>query len=57
MRTIALSGGPQDVALYDATGARVLVRRGVTSVDVSHLAAGNYLVRNGAGETVRLVVQ
>ena len=56
-RTIHFTGGAHDVAVYDADGQRVLERQGVTQVDVSTLAAGTYFVRNGVGETVRLVVQ
>ncbi len=57
LRSIRLTGGEQDIAIYNAQGQRVLVRRGVTSVDVSELAAGAYIVRNGTGDSVRLIVE
>lgn len=56
-RTIQFGGGVQDVAIYNAAGQRILVRRGITSLDVSGLSAGQYYVQNGKGETVSLVVK
>ena len=50
--------GTHDVAIYEAsTGRRMRVYQQVSRLDVSDLAAGTYLVRNEAGDTLRLVVQ
>jgi len=46
-----------DVAIYDATGKRVMVRRNTTDIDVSSLTPGYYFLRNTAGETIKLSVQ
>lgn len=46
-----------DVAVYDASGRRVLVKRNTTQLDVSELAKGIYYVRNAEGKTLKLVVK
>jgi len=46
-----------DVALYGADGKLIKVYRNVKSLDVAHLAAGMYYVRNEKGETKSLVIQ
>ena len=46
-----------DVAIYNAAGQRVMVRRNTTEIDVSDLTPGYYFLRNTAGETVKLSVQ
>ena len=50
--------GEHDVAVYSAaTGQRVLVRQGVTRLDVSDLEPGTYVVTNEAQQAVRLIVE
>ena len=50
--------GTHDVAVYAvATGQRVLVRQGVSRLDVSALEPGAYLVVNERRDTVRLLVE
>jgi secreted PhoX family phosphatase len=46
-----------DVALYDASGKRVLVQRNVNQLDVSALSTGIYYLKNAEGETLKLSVQ
>ncbi len=46
-----------DVAIYDASGKRVLVKRSTTEVDVSQLNTGIYFLQNGEGETIKLQIQ
>lgn len=46
-----------DVAIYDASGKRVMVRRNTNEVDVSTLETGIYYVQNAAGEVLKLSVQ
>jgi hypothetical protein len=46
-----------DVALYDATGKRVAVKRNTQNLDVSQLPAGYYFLRNAEGETIKISVQ
>jgi hypothetical protein len=48
---------PMDVALYDATGKRVLVARNTTVVDVQDLAPGAYVVMNGEGQSKTLIIE
>ena len=50
--------GTHDVAVYNAAnGQRVMVRQQVDRLDVSELAAGAYVVKNGTGTAIRLIVQ
>ncbi len=50
--------GLEDVAVYNAaTGQRLMVRQQVDRLDVSELTPGTYIVQNGAGEALRLVIQ
>ncbi len=46
-----------DAALYDATGARVRVIRGATTLDISDLSSGVYYVRFAGGATQQVVIQ
>lgn len=46
-----------DVALYDASGKRVLVKRNTNELDVSLLTPGIYFVKNADGETLKLSIQ
>lgn len=46
-----------DVALYDASGKRVLVQRNVDQLDVSGLSTGIYYLQNAEGETLKLSIQ
>lgn len=46
-----------DVALYDASGNRVMVQRNVDMLDVSRLSAGVYFVRTADGDTQKIVIQ
>ena len=46
-----------DVAIYDNSGRRVLVKRNTTEVDVFHLNPGIYYVQNAEGETLKLQIQ
>lgn len=46
-----------DIALYDVTGKRILVKRNVNSINVEHLEPGNYFIQNAGGETRKLVIQ
>jgi len=46
-----------DVAIYDASGKRVLVKRSTTEVDVSQLNTGVYFLQNADGETIKLQIQ
>ncbi|NQV51612.1 MAG: DUF839 domain-containing protein [Flavobacteriales bacterium] len=47
----------QDVALYDMKGKRIRVARQVRSLDIVDLNKGIYFIRNGKGETKRVVIQ
>jgi uncharacterized protein len=47
---------PIDAALYDATGARVRVVRGASSMNVQDLAAGTYYLRTVDGKTQQVVI-
>lgn len=47
----------KDVALYDITGQRVAVYRGVRSIDIAGLATGTYLLRTEDGEAKKLIVK
>jgi len=46
-----------DVAIYDANGKRVMVKRNTTEVDVTYLPAGIYFVQNAEGEILKLQIQ
>ncbi|MEM6697847.1 MAG: alkaline phosphatase PhoX [Bacteroidota bacterium] len=46
-----------DVAIYDATGKRVMVLRNTNEVNVSNLTPGVYFVQNAEGETLTLSVE
>ena len=46
-----------DIAVYDITGKRLLVKRNVKSLDISRLDQGTYFVRNLDGVTKKLVIQ
>lgn len=46
-----------DVALYDASGKRLLVRRNVSELDLSQFNAGIYFLQNADGETIKLQIQ
>lgn len=46
-----------DIAIYDANGKRILVKRNVTEVNVGHFTPGMYFIQNGEGETLKLQVQ
>ena len=46
-----------DVAIYDQTGKRVMVKRNVSEVDVTNLTAGTYYIQNKEGNTVKLIVE
>lgn len=45
-----------DVAVYDASGKRILVKRNTNELDVSGLATGIYFVQNAEGEIIKLSV-
>ncbi len=46
-----------DVAIYNAEGKRVSVKRNANQVDVSHLTPGMYFLQNADGEILKLSVQ
>ncbi|MBI1226042.1 MAG: DUF839 domain-containing protein [Bacteroidetes bacterium] len=46
-----------DVAIYDANGKRVMVKRETNEVDVSGLSIGTYFIQNADGETLKLSIQ
>lgn len=46
-----------DVAIYDASGKRVLVKRNTMEVEVGHLNTGVYFLQNAEGETIKLQIQ
>jgi uncharacterized protein len=46
-----------DVAIYDNSGKRVMVKRNVNEVDVTSLTAGTYYVQNTAGSILKLIVE
>ena len=46
-----------DVALYDMTGKRIMVKRNTTELDVSNLTPGSYFIQNAEGETLKLIVK
>ena len=46
-----------DLALYNATGERILVKRGTNEMEVSHLTPGVYYIQNAKGETLKLLIQ
>lgn len=46
-----------DVAIYDASGKRVMVARNTNQVDVSGLSTGVYFLKNADGEMLKLSVQ
>ena len=45
-----------DVAIYDAAGQRVTVKRNANHVDVSQLTPGTYFLQNDEGEILKLSV-
>jgi len=48
---------PTDVALFDAQGKRVMVRRNTSELDVSSLTPGTYYIQNAKGEILKLAIQ
>ena len=46
-----------DVAIYNATGLRVMVERSTSSVDVSGLEAGTYIIKTAEGDVQKLIVE
>ncbi len=46
-----------DVALYDANGKRIMVKRNAEKLDVNHLTPGIYFIQNAEGETLQLSIQ
>ena len=46
-----------DVALYDMTGKRIMVKRNTSELDVSNLTPGSYFIQNAEGKTLKLVVK
>lgn len=46
-----------DIAIYDMSGKRLKVLRGVETVNVSDMATGTYIIMNEKGETQKLVIQ
>lgn len=46
-----------DFAIYDIHGRRLEVYRNVNQIDVAHLAAGTYFIKNDAGVTKKLIVK
>lgn len=55
-RTVYLNA-TTDVAIYDANGQRILVKRNTNQVDVSGLGTGIYFIQNAKGETLKLSIQ
>jgi hypothetical protein len=47
----------QDVALYNLSGQRLRVYRGVKQIDVSGYPAGTYFVRSAEGQVIKLIKQ
>ncbi len=47
----------RDVALYNAQGQRILVKRKTKSLNISSLDPGIYYVQNEKGENIKLVIQ
>ncbi len=46
-----------DMAVYDITGKRIAVYRGVKSIDISGFASGTYLLKTKEGEAKKLLVK
>jgi len=46
-----------DAAIFDLNGKLVRIYRNVSTVDVSELTPGTYIVKNAKGEVVKLIVQ
>lgn len=46
-----------DIAIYNATGQRLMVERNTNVVDISALPAGTYFIQNEEGQTKRLIVE
>jgi len=46
-----------DAALYDASGKRILVIRNQNWMNVSHLPAGTYFIRNKDNQTAKLIIE
>jgi secreted PhoX family phosphatase len=46
-----------DVAIYDATGARVKVARNVKYLQIEDLSSGVYFLQNAEGETTKLIIE
>ena len=56
MRTVYLNQ-VSDVAIFDATGRRIMVKRNVTEIDVDSLSPGSYYIMNTSGSIKKLIVQ
>ncbi|MEM9821598.1 MAG: alkaline phosphatase PhoX [Bacteroidota bacterium] len=46
-----------DIALYNASGKRVLVQRNVSEFEVSGLTPGAYFLQNAEGKTLKLLIE
>lgn len=46
-----------DVALYDTSGKRIMVKRNTSELEVSNLSPGTYFLQNAEGETLKLMIQ
>lgn len=46
-----------DVAIYNMNGQRMNVYRGVSTIDVSNMAAGTYFIRSAEGETLKFIIE
>ena len=46
-----------DVAIYNVSGQRMKVFRGISTIDVSDMAAGTYFIRSSEGETLKFIIQ
>lgn len=49
--------GVYDIAIYDAAGLRVMVRREAKTIDVSSLKSGIYFVQTVEGEVQKLIIE
>jgi hypothetical protein len=50
-------GKVMDVALYDFHGKLVRVERNTDHMDIIDLAPGSYYIKNGEGQTKKLIIQ
>ena len=50
-------GKVMDVALYDINGKLIRVERNTDYIDILGLNAGSYYLKNGAGQTKKLIIQ